>query len=134
MDGHYKLYANGKSGSVEKKEMSMNIYIKSVSFYSGNFDIWKLCLDSILCHSHLLPTERCEPVPISKDSCFVLPEINIYYKLSTIRWLSVRLNSFLVFCRFRLKILSQANSLIANNNIRSVILEIKTTDEKLLKY
>ena len=29
------------------------------------------------------------------------------------------------------KILSRANSLIAHNNIRSVILEIKTTDVKL---
>ena len=33
-----------------------------------------------------------------------------------------------------LKILSRANSLIASNNIRSVILENKTTDVKSLKY
>ena len=33
-----------------------------------------------------------------------------------------------------LKILSRANSLIANNNIRSVILEIKATDVKPLKH
>ena len=32
------------------------------------------------------------------------------------------------------KILSRANSLIANNNIRSVILGIKMTDVKSLKY
>ena len=35
---------------------------------------------------------------------------------------------------YSLKILSWDNSLIANNNIRSVILEIKTTNVKSLKY
>ena len=33
-----------------------------------------------------------------------------------------------------LVILNRANSLIANNNIRSLILEIKTTNVKSLKY
>ena len=33
-----------------------------------------------------------------------------------------------------LKILYWANSMIANNNIKNVILEIKTTDAKSLKY
>ena len=33
-----------------------------------------------------------------------------------------------------LKVLSRANSFIANNNIRSVILKIKMTDVKSLKY
>ena len=39
-------------------------------------------------------------------------------------------------CRMlsKFKILSWAYTLIANNNIRSVILEIKTTDVKSLKY
>ena len=39
-----------------------------------------------------------------------------------------------VLVSFLLKILSRANSLIANNNIRGVILEIKTTDVTSLKY
>ena len=41
-------------------------------------------------------------------------------------------SSFIFKVNYLLKILSRANSLIANNNIRSVILEIKTTDKKLL--
>ena len=39
-----------------------------------------------------------------------------------------------VLVSFLLKILSRANSLIANNNIRGVILEIKMTDVTSLKY
>ena len=39
-----------------------------------------------------------------------------------------------IIWNFHLQILRQANSLIANNNIRNVILEIKTTAVKSLKY
>ena len=39
-----------------------------------------------------------------------------------------------IFYNGCLKILSWANSLIVSNNIRSITLDIKTTDVKLLKY
>lgn len=34
-------------------------------------------------HSHLLPTGKCNPVPASKDSCFILHESKISNKPST---------------------------------------------------
>ena len=42
--------------------------------------------------------------------------------------------SFTSYFTLYLKIISRANSLIANNNIRSVILEIETPNVKSLKY
>ena len=46
---------------------------------------------------HYVPNvtaEICQPVSASKDSFFVFQEIDIYYKSSTLWWLSVYLNSF----------------------------------------
>ena len=48
-------------------------------------------------------------------------------------YLHILLLYFLQFFEY-LQILSRANSLIMNNNIRSIILEIKMTEVKLLKY
>ena len=53
-------------------------YASNLCFCSGNFYISKFHLNSVMCHSHLSPTERWKPVPASRDSCFVLCEINIY--------------------------------------------------------
>ena len=104
VDGQYRHCANGNRGLVENKEMSMNTCIKSARFCSDNFYVCKLHLKSVMYHPHLSPAERCEPVSASKDfSCF-LREINIYYKTSKMRGLSVHLNSFAEkFCSFRLK-------------------------------
>ena len=98
-------------GLVEKKEMSMNIYIKSACSCSHNFYfIWTA--------SCAIPIFHPQKDSASKNCYFALREIDFYYKPSMMWWQLVCLNSFAEeFCSFRSffldshkKILSQIHS------------------------
>lgn len=62
-------------------------------------------LNSIMCLCHLSPTEKCEAVSAPKDSCFLFHEIDIYYKPSTMQWLSASLGKFLVWKFGKIKVI-----------------------------
>ena len=58
-------------------------------------------MNSVIYHSRLSPKWICETAPTSKDSFFILHEIHISKKQSLMRWMSVRLTSFIgEFCNF----------------------------------
>ena len=100
MDKRCKHRTNDQRILVDNKEMSMDVCIKS-----AHFMFRKLCRQFPFEHStysHLPVRGKCEPLGMSKDSCFALHEIDISNKLSTTWYMSVHLISFTEeFCGFR---------------------------------
>ena len=48
-DGQCRHHANGNQVFVENIEQSVDVYIKSGSFYLENFWVWKFHLNSVMC-------------------------------------------------------------------------------------
>ena len=79
VDAQYKHCADVNLGAVESKEMQINIYIFQISMLLfRHFLFLKIPLEQHMGQFHVSFTERCKPLSVSKDSCFVLCEIDIY--------------------------------------------------------